>query len=165
MLFLDADERITEELGREIGEIILKTDCHGFYIKRNFFFLGRWLKRGGYQSDYILRLVRKEYVQVTPKGAREYFIVDGSLGYLKNTMIHEDKNGLFSWIEKQNKKAVIEANVLYNQKFIKDNNQNKETNNDNLHVEKKMRIWLREKIWVRLPLLIRPFIYFFYCYF
>jgi glycosyltransferase involved in cell wall biosynthesis len=50
VLFLDADERLTPEMRKEISMIVNDKSRQekGFYIRRRFIFLGKWLKHGGY---------------------------------------------------------------------------------------------------------------------
>ncbi|MEK7128915.1 MAG: glycosyltransferase family 2 protein, partial [Patescibacteria group bacterium] len=60
ILRLDADEYLTEELKEEISkEISSSVEVNGYYIKRRVYFMGRWIKRGGYYPTWLLRLFRK----------------------------------------------------------------------------------------------------------
>ncbi|MGI8401022.1 MAG: glycosyltransferase family 2 protein [Gemmatimonadaceae bacterium] len=60
ILVLDADERCTPELAREIEETVGKTDSQAFRIPRRNFFLGKEVRHGGWQSDKPVRLFRQE---------------------------------------------------------------------------------------------------------
>src|SRR5208282_3767478 len=51
VLVLDADERVTEELAEEIRTVIDSSGCNAFYIPRKNFFLGRWIRHGGWWPD------------------------------------------------------------------------------------------------------------------
>jgi len=166
VFFLDADERLTEELCAELAETLTNPAApavEGYYIKRNFYFMGRWLKHGGYRADYILRLIRKDKARSVGSGAREYVMVQGRLGRLSGQMIHEDHKDLGFWIDKHNKLALLEAEELLRletQLLTEAQPQIQEGKK----IEHGFRKWLREKIWVRMPILIRPFCYFFYRY-
>src|SRR3989344_7070872 len=50
ILRLDADECLMPELRDEIAEVLPEapSEITGFYIKRRVYFLGRWIKHGGY---------------------------------------------------------------------------------------------------------------------
>ncbi|AEB09502.1 glycosyltransferase family 2 protein [Desulfobacca acetoxidans] len=166
VLFLDADERLTPELCQEISETLAgkaNPSVQGYYIKRNFYFLGRWLKHGGYKADYILRLIKKQQARILKRGAWEYATVQGELGYLNYPMRHEDARGLTYWIAKHNNYAIMESHEL-----VRLDNKAGLTNEaaatNQRKIEHKFKIWLREKIWVRMPLFIRPLFYFFYRY-
>ena len=54
ILFLDADERLTQPLKRELSQVIdqelKKPSLGGYYISRHFFFLGKRLRFGGCQD-------------------------------------------------------------------------------------------------------------------
>ncbi|MGA9753781.1 MAG: glycosyltransferase family 2 protein [Desulfobaccales bacterium] len=165
VLFLDADERLTDGLKQEIVNIFAGNNpsVEGYHIKRNFYFLGRWLKHGGYQADYILRLIKRKQARSIGSGAREYVTVLGKLGRLKNPMIHEDKKDLAFWIDKHNKLARLEAE----ESIRLESQQGLMKQLDYLEkpkIEHSYRIWLRDNVWAMMPLFIRPLFYFFYRY-
>ena len=160
VLFLDADERLTEELKKEIVAVLKGSPKeNGFYIKRRFFFLGRWLKYGGLYTK-VLRLFKKDHARYVEFGDSEYAIVEGKVGFLRNDMIHEDKKGISRWIEKHVKIAEREAKRIIEKKKI-----GLELDRNDVEIEGKKRIRIRAKIWDRIPLLLRPFLLFIYCYF
>ena len=92
VLWLDADEQVTPELAQEITEALtmVEKDVAGFYMDRHFFFMGRWLKWGGYAPNWVLRLCRPDRTRLIPAGDREYFRIDGEARYLKGYLHHED---------------------------------------------------------------------------
>lgn len=163
VFFLDADERLIPELCQEIARTLAAIDqtVEGYLIKRNFYFLGKWLQHGGYRSDYILRLVKKNVARSIGSGAREYMTIQGKLGRMINPMIHEDKKDLSFWIDKHNKLASLEANEASKSDKIK-NSINQE--GEKREIEHKVKVWLRENVWTKMPLLIRPLFYFLYRY-
>jgi glycosyltransferase involved in cell wall biosynthesis len=61
VLCLDADERVSQELRDEItGEFEEQgARWDGFVFPRQTFYLGAWIKHGGWYPDYKLRLFRK----------------------------------------------------------------------------------------------------------
>jgi glycosyltransferase involved in cell wall biosynthesis len=163
VLFLDADERLTPELRQEISTTLeaKKLEVQGFYIKRNFYFLGKWIKYGGYKKDYILRLIKKNQARSVGSGAREYVTISGITGKLQSYMIHEDNKDLSFWIDKHNKLANLEAQELLANKTGLVSNI---PSGKKVTIEHGIIIWLREKIWIKMPLFIRPFFYFIYRY-
>src|SRR5918993_5576520 len=59
---LDADERVSSELAASIAGLKKLTDeqlADGYRIARRSFYLGRWIKGGGWYPDQQLRLYRK----------------------------------------------------------------------------------------------------------
>ena len=60
ILILDADERITPQLAREISGAVDDPRGHsGFYLNRRFNFLGTWIYHAGYFPSWNLRLLRR----------------------------------------------------------------------------------------------------------
>nr|WP_297308538.1 glycosyltransferase family 2 protein [uncultured Flavobacterium sp.] len=61
ILFIDADERISEDLKKEILEIVSSKDTKdGYYFKRRFYFLGKPMHFSGLRTDKNLRLFKKK---------------------------------------------------------------------------------------------------------
>jgi len=159
--FLDADERLTPELCLEIKKTVeasIKT-YDGYYIKRHFYFLGRQLRHGGYQKDYVLRLIKKDKAHfVATGGFREKIVLDGKIGTLISPMIHEDHQSLSHWIEKQNERASRDAREMKIQEAVISKSEAFQKG----QVEHYFRIFLHEKIWPHLPFIFRPFLKFLY---
>ncbi|MGH7246143.1 MAG: glycosyltransferase family 2 protein [Candidatus Levyibacteriota bacterium] len=89
ILQLDADERVTPELAKEIIATISEKDaCNGYWIPRKNWFLGRFLMKGGQYPDYTLRLYRKNKGRLPMKDVHEQAVVDGKVGYLTSPLIH-----------------------------------------------------------------------------
>ena len=59
---LDADERVSDKLRASIQDLSLKDrqpDADGYLIPRRAFYMGRWIRGGGWYPDRQLRLYRK----------------------------------------------------------------------------------------------------------
>ncbi len=89
-LAVDSDERVTPELREEIEGILRKGGggYAGFYVARKSFFLNRWIRHAGWYPGYQLRLFRRELATVTERNVHEGFVVNGSVGFLQNPMLH-----------------------------------------------------------------------------
>jgi hypothetical protein len=159
ILRLDADEYLTEELKEEIAQELTNAnlmrtnaennrrdfaDINGFYIKRRVYFMGRWIKHGGYYPIWFLRLFRKGKVKSEQRAMDEHIVLlEGRTEKLKNDFIDNNKKGLSDWIQKHNNYASREAaDVLRGDYGTK-----------------------KKKIYYRLPLFCRAFLYFIYRYF
>jgi glycosyltransferase involved in cell wall biosynthesis len=89
ILQLDADERVSPELKKEILQVInSQTKLNGFWLPRRNFFLGRYLKKGGQYPDYTLRLYRRGKGRLPCQSVHEQAEVKGKVGYLKNDLLH-----------------------------------------------------------------------------
>jgi len=162
VLFLDTDERVSSDLAKEISETLanVSPEISGFYINRRFIFMRRWLRHGGYNPNWVLRLVRHKKTRVLPAGDSEYFQVDGKVLRLKNYMIHEDKKDLHFFTHKHNRISDMAARRLFYKERVNFDNNNKRKD-----LEGKYRVWVKENILANLPLFVRPFVIFFYKYF
>ena len=88
VLFLDADERVTPELRREIETLNPAPGISGYEINRRNYYLGKWVRHGGLYPDYHLRLFRKDKAEVTNRLIHEAVKVTGASARLQNDMIH-----------------------------------------------------------------------------
>lgn len=89
ILQLDADERVTPELKKEIQDIMQNKDAkNGYWIPRKNWFLGRFLMKGGVYPDYTLRLYKKGKGKLPQKDVHEQAEVSGEVGYINSPLIH-----------------------------------------------------------------------------
>lgn len=103
ILQLDADESLEPELAQEIKQAIAQnTNVVGYFIPRKNFFLGRWIKHGGFYPDPKLRLIRKGAGQFEEHGAHPTIKVNGSTGQLKHAMLHHAYPTLRGYIDHMN---------------------------------------------------------------
>jgi glycosyltransferase involved in cell wall biosynthesis len=157
ILFLDADERLTEFSRQEITQIISYTnnEINGYYIRRKFIFLNRWLKHGGYYPTPELRLFRMGKVRFADEdgGARERFVVDGHTGFMHQDILHIYNKGISFWISKHLKLSNLEAQIDSTDKL------------DPVFVGPLLSAtWIRQNIWKYLPTSFRPILLFVYRY-
>lgn len=89
ILSLDADERLSQELIREIQEVIRNPgDVAGFFFPRLSFYLGQWIYHGDWYPDYQLRLFRKECGQWQGTNPHGRVRVEGKTQYMKHDIHH-----------------------------------------------------------------------------
>ena len=117
VLILDADERLTPELKSEISQALDEKSHSGFYIPRKNFFLGRWIRHGGWWPDYTLRLFRKDKAYVEEREVHERVVVKGSTKCLKNPMEHYTSRTLSEFIKKLDDYSTLSARELSRQNF------------------------------------------------
>ncbi len=103
VLQLDADEALETELAAEIDRELGRADnLVGFWIPRKNFFLGRWIKHGGFYPDPKLRLIRRGSGKFEEYGAHPTIKVDGPTGRLENALIHNAYPTLRGYIDHMN---------------------------------------------------------------
>lgn len=110
VFYLDADERMTEELKDEILAIANNPDekCVAYYCGRKNFFQGKWIKRA-MPPSYIMRFFQPDYVRFQRK-AHPVPVIKGEVGYIKNLFIHFNfSKGINEWIERHNLYSTFEA--------------------------------------------------------
>jgi glycosyltransferase involved in cell wall biosynthesis len=100
---LDADERCTPELAKEITQVIGKPDNHSaFRIPRRNFFLGKEIRHGGWGSDRPIRLFKRD-LRYNTSLVHEHVEVIGETGSLRNTLLHYTYTSLDQYFEKFNR--------------------------------------------------------------
>ncbi len=112
VLILDADERITPELKSEIAKVLDDKSHNGFYIPRKNFFLGRWIRHGGWWPDYTLRLFRKDMAFIEEREVHEKVVVNGNTKYLKNPMEHHTSRTLSDFLKKLEDYSTLSAKEM-----------------------------------------------------
>lgn len=120
VLSLDADERVTEELRKEI-EVILNNDnnINGYYIPRRNYFLDKEITSCFWYPDYQLRLFKKDSARVNIRKVHEGFEVEGNKGYLKGDLIHLTHQNLTDTFKKINEYSSLQAEEKVNSRRIK----------------------------------------------
>ncbi len=91
VLFVDADERVTEPLKEEILATVNNkgTNSSAFYFYRTFMFKNQVLRFSGWQTDKNYRLFRKSKVHFSQERiVHETLVVRGRSDYLHNRLIH-----------------------------------------------------------------------------
>jgi glycosyltransferase involved in cell wall biosynthesis len=101
ILFIDSDEIVSPDLQKEISVAILNKDTHGYFLKRNDYFLGKKLKFGETAHNKFLRLAIKKKSKWERK-VHELWKVKGTVKELKNPIIHNPDQDLKSFIDKIN---------------------------------------------------------------
>ena len=108
ILFVDADERVTEKLKYEITETLKNPKHQAYKIKFPHFYMNRFLY---HTENRVVRLVKNENIHFEGE-VHEKLIHNGSVGLLKNFMIHYTYKGLFNYIKKKDSYAWFQAKML-----------------------------------------------------
>ena len=90
VLILDADERIPDDLAREIRAVLAsEPDRDGYWIRRANYFMGYRVRFSGWGSDRVLRLFRRDLgVYVGDTDHAEVKVATGRVGALRRRMLH-----------------------------------------------------------------------------
>lgn len=113
VLWIDADEEITDELSKELIEMKENESKFGaFKVARRAFFLNKWIKHSGWYPDYVTRLFNKIHCGFDDSKVHEGLLVDGSVGKLKNDLNHYTDPSLSHYFEKFNRYTSLAAEDL-----------------------------------------------------
>ncbi|MBN1826602.1 MAG: glycosyltransferase family 2 protein [Candidatus Eisenbacteria bacterium] len=89
ILNVDADERVGPELRDEILALLERgPDRNGYTVPRLTWYLGRFIRHGGWYPDRKLRLFRKERAEWIGGMVHESVRVDGPTGELIHPLLH-----------------------------------------------------------------------------
>ena len=89
ILSLDADERVTPELAREVQRLMAAEPPHsGYRVPRVTWHLGRWIRTTDWYPDTQLRLYDRRAAEWTGKYVHESVSVRGSIGRLRGELQH-----------------------------------------------------------------------------
>ncbi len=89
VLSLDADERVTPELRREIESITAQAGaCAAYDIPRLSSYCGRFMRHSGWYPDCVTRLFRRGAARFSDDVVHERPLVEGETGRLKREMLH-----------------------------------------------------------------------------
>ena len=158
---LDADEIVTPELAK-----ILRTfpeaaapGVAGWTVNRQIHFLGRSMRHGAIYPLRMLRIFRFGKGRCEQRWMDEHIVVDGEVEHLEADIIDENLKSLSWWTDKHNGYATREIiDILLNQK----NGERDDSVVMNRQASAKR--WMKESVYGRLPLGVRPAMYFLYRY-
>jgi len=117
ILFIDADERLTTELEKEISTIINEQNSvSAYFMYRTFMFQNKKLRFSGWQTDKIIRLFKKDESYYNhEKIVHEKLIVNGAIGKLKNKLIHYS----YSDYEDYKQKMILYGQLKAQEELVK----------------------------------------------
>jgi glycosyltransferase involved in cell wall biosynthesis len=162
VLHLDADERLTPELAAEMQRVLQRpsNEVDAFMLRKRTVFMGRWIKHGGHYPSYHLRLFRAAKGRCEDRLYDQHFVVNGRVGRLRHDYVDVVASDLRAWTLRHLRWAELEARELGRAMW-----DGARIHPDPLGNPIERRRWLRERVYLRAPLIVRPFLYFFYRYF
>jgi len=155
VLILEADQVVTPELNEELGQLF-RRQCieeNGFYIRRKQVFRGRWIRFGGYGSKHLLNLFRRQYARLDEHEEDTRVYVQGRVGKLRHPIEEENlkEADILFYLEKHEELRRSETGIRWLTKPCPFGTADQRV------------LWLKS-IYYRLPLYVRPFLYYLYRY-
>ncbi|MGB1252837.1 MAG: glycosyltransferase family 2 protein [Candidatus Promineifilaceae bacterium] len=112
VFFVDADERGTPELGREIRKMMAERSEMGWYVPRHNYIFGKLTLGAGWWPDHQLRLFKHGKVRYE-RPVHEIAVVDGEIGYLTHPLVHYNYDDVAHFHRVQHKYTAYEAGILH----------------------------------------------------
>ena len=113
LFYVDYDERVSEELREEIKRETQTSKFSAFDMPRKNFVFGKYLRYGGWYPDYVLRLIKKKNLLRWDGEVHEQPKINGSIGRLKNALVHIKEENIGDMVTKTNRYATFEAKLLF----------------------------------------------------
>jgi len=113
IMFVDADEEVPSELVEEIrGELGGPAkDLDGYVAYRRTYYLGRWIRYGGWYPDCEIRLYRREKGR-WEGGLHAKVVVDGKVGSLHHEYLHDTYRDISDQIQTIDRYSQVAAEDL-----------------------------------------------------
>ena len=89
VLIIDADERVPEDLAREIlGVLALPPPVNGFYIRRQNLFIDKVIRHSGWSTDKVVRLFRRDKGRYPNRRVHADLEIEGPIPVLRHPFVH-----------------------------------------------------------------------------
>jgi glycosyltransferase involved in cell wall biosynthesis len=112
VLSVDADERVSPALAREIERAVAEGRADGFEIPRLSSFVGREMRHSGWFPDYVLRLFRRGKARFSDDLVHERVVCDGTVGRLTAHLAHHSVTRLEQAISRVDRYSTAGAEML-----------------------------------------------------
>lgn len=117
VLFLDADEFVSEAFKAELAGTLQDTGCVGFWLNYERWFLGKQLRHGDeFNKLALFRVGAGAYERIEENQwsaldmeIHEHPVLEGSIGEIRAPIEHNEYRGLHHYIAKHNEYASWEA--------------------------------------------------------
>ena len=165
VLNLNSDQRVTKHLTRELEAIFSSEkniDFDGFLIARKTIFMNKWIRFGGHYPVYDAILFKAGFGVCEESRYDQVFTINGRLGILKGEIEDKVTDTLSNFILRHDRWSSLEA---IDQVLEEDQISTKKGVKQNLCGNPMEKRRYFKSLYMKLPLFIRPFLYFIYRYF
>jgi glycosyltransferase involved in cell wall biosynthesis len=165
---LDADQVVSEELFKKLqgfSSTSVPANVNGIYFNRKNYFKGKWIKHGGYFPKFLLKMFRTSegYSDLNENMDHRFIVPGRTVIWQDGYLIEENtkENRISFWIEKHNRYSEqIAVEELERQMNIRH-----QTIAPKIFGSPDEKIAYLKSYWWRMPLYLRPVLYFSYRYF
>lgn len=167
VLHVDSDEVISAKLADSILRAVVAppSDVKGFLMRRVSFFWGKPIRHGHMNPSWHLRLYRAGSGQCEERLYDQHFVLtSGVQKRLDGVLDDLQLVSLESWTASHNRWSTAEALEIISRRA--EDAGTKVVLQGSLAGDVRMRKrWLKNNVWYRMPLLLKPFLFFTYSYF
>lgn len=114
VLFVDSDEAVPPQLAKEIRQKVYSLQFRvyrGFIVRRQDWFMGRWLKHGEAANIKLLRLAKKDAGRWA-RPVHEVWDVKGPVGRLSAPLLHYPHPDVAQFLDEINSYSTLNAHFL-----------------------------------------------------
>jgi glycosyltransferase involved in cell wall biosynthesis len=112
VLSLDADETVSPELAASIQKVLAAPPSQTAYaLRRRNFFLGRWIRHGGYYPDAKLRLFPRSQGAFQETPVHETAVFSGKVETLDGDLLHDAYPTLASYLDHMQRYSTLGADI------------------------------------------------------
>lgn len=162
---MDADEVLTETLIAALPGLVatVSPEVSGLYLRRQLWFMGQWIRYGGMYPTHTMRVWKKNLARCEVRILDEHMVlVEGSSYMAALDIIDNPLIDLNAWSLKHNMYSNLEVRELFSPLEAVAHG----SFTPRLMGNRAERVrWLKLNIFNRIPLFIRPWLYFLYRYF
>ncbi|MGO8674188.1 MAG: glycosyltransferase family 2 protein [Capsulimonadaceae bacterium] len=168
VLHLDSDEVLSPELRDSIAAALTPgtINIDGFLVRRLSYFLGHPIRHGFINPSWHLRLFRAGKGGCEDRLYDQHYVVDGPTGSLRGLLLDLQITTIDKWTSSHNRWATAEAMEFLKMGAIAQTEGEtgrvlKGSLTGDIRMKKR---WLKNQIWYKTPLFVRPFLFFLYSY-
>ncbi|NMC36446.1 glycosyltransferase family 2 protein [Candidatus Beckwithbacteria bacterium] len=115
VLWLDADEKVSPALAKEIKRVLENPAYDGYEIPRKNLLFGKWMKYSNWYPDYQLRLFKKSQITFPCEHIHEHPEIDGQKAKLNHHLYHYNYQTISQFIDKLNRYTSADATYFAKQ--------------------------------------------------
>jgi len=164
VLHLDSDEVLSTELCTAIQAAVAAPTVDGFLMRRLTYFWGRPIRHGHMNPSWHLRLFRAGMGACEDRLYDQHFVLTSGKAQKLPGVLHDlQLVNLESWTASHNRWSTAEAVEALRARSGEA--ADGAVMQGSLTGDRRMRKrWLKNNIWYRMPLLVKPYVFFFYSY-
>lgn len=112
ILSLDADERVTPQLRKEIERAMAQDRFDAYVMPRLSQYCGRFMRHGGWWPDHVLRLFKRGKARFSDVRVHEQVETSGAVGTLASPLLHHSFSNFEQVLHKVNQYSTEGAQML-----------------------------------------------------